>query len=154
MGFLPILKSFILSPLAVTVKPCYKRSRSDFIMEKIEALKKITLLIEAGTTSEFMDLTPQPFEFDFIYGLGAKGLTPLELQLEDKAVGDEVRLQMSREYMPDFLQHLILPPINIPEDLNTVFLKFQILEVLPADQREVIKTLAEIADCGDDCCGH
>ena len=92
--------------------------------------------------------------FEFIYGLGAKGLTPIEFQLADKTVEDEVRLQINGEQIPQVFQHLILPPIKIPEDVDLLYLRFRVMEISPAEQREVIKALAEIADCGDDCCGH
>ena len=122
-------------------------------MEKIETLKKVTLSMEAGTTPEAMDLTPQPSLFEFIYGLGAKGLTPIEFHLADKTVEDEVRLQINGEQVPQVFQHLILPPIKIPEDADVLYLRCRVMEITPAEQREVIKALAEIADCGDDCCG-
>ena len=123
-------------------------------MEKIAPLKKVTLSMEAGKTPESMDLTPQPSLFEFIYGLGAKGLTPIEFHLAEKTVGDEVRLQIDGKQIPQVFQHLILPSIKIPEDVDVLYLRFRVTEIIPAEQREVIKALAEIADCGDDCCGH
>jgi len=123
-------------------------------MEKIEPLKKVTLSFEAGTTPESMDLTPQPSLFEFIYGLGARGLAPIEFQLADKTVEDEVRLQIKGEQIPQVFQHLALPPIRAPEDVDVLYLRFRVMEIIPAEQREVIKALAEIAGCGDDCCGH
>ena len=123
-------------------------------MEKIGPLKKVTLSIEAGTTPESMDLTPQPSLFEFIYGLGTKGLTPIEFHLAEKTVGDEVRLQIDGKQIPQVFQHLIPPPIRTPEDVDVLYLRFRVTEIIPAEQREVIKALAEIADCGDDCCGH
>jgi len=139
---------------AATAKLCYIKQAINCIMEKIGSLKKVTLSIEAGTTPESMDLTPQPSLFEFIYGLGSKGLTPFEFQLADKTVDEEVRLQINGEQIPQVFQHLILPSIKIPEDVDVLYLRFRVMEIIPADQREVIKALAEIADCGDDCCGH
>ncbi len=123
-------------------------------MEKIGPLKKVFLSMEVGTTPESMDLTPQPSLFEFIYGLGTNGLTPIEFHLADKTVEDEVRLQINREQIPQVFQHLILPPIKIPEDMDLLYLRFRVMEIIPAEQREVIKALAEIADCGEDCCSH
>ena len=123
-------------------------------MEKISPLKKVTLTMEAGTTPESMDLTPQPSPFEFIYGLGAKGLTPIEFHLADKTVGDEVGLQIDGKQISQAFQHLIPPPLKIPEDADGLYLRFRVIEITPAEQREVIKALAEIANCGDDCCGH
>jgi len=121
---------------------------------KIDNLKKITLSLEAGTTPDSKDLNPQSSEFEFIFGLGTAGLTPFEFELADKTVGDEVHLHINQEEMPQVFQHLILPPINIPEHLDSFYLKFRVIKVIPADQREVIKALAEIANCDDHCCGH
>ena len=123
-------------------------------MEKIGPPKKVTLSIEAGTTPESMDLTPQPSLFEFIYGLGTKGLTPIEFHLADKTIGDEVRLQIDGNQIPQVFQHLIPPSIKIPEDVDVLYLRFRVTEIIQAEQREVIKALAEIADCADDCCGH
>ncbi len=122
--------------------------------EKIDLLKKITLSVEAGTAPDCMDLTPQSSQFEFIYGLGISGLTPFEIQLEDKTVGEEIRLHVNREEIPQVFQHLTLFPLNLPEHLDGFYLKLKIMKVLPAEQREVIKALAEIANCEDYCCGH
>lgn len=122
-------------------------------MEKIGPLKKVTLSMEAGTTPESMDLIPKPSLFEFIYGLGANGLTPIEFHLADKTVGDEVELQIDGKQIPQAFQHLIPPPIKNPEDADGIYLRFRVLEIIPADQREVVKALAEISNCGD-CCDH
>ena len=122
-------------------------------MEKIGPLKKVTLSMEAGTTPESMDLISEPSPFEFIYGLGANGLTPIEFHLADKTVGDEVQLHIDGKQIPQTFQHLIPPPIKNPEDADGIYLRFQVLEIIPADQREVVKALAEISNCGD-CCDH
>jgi hypothetical protein len=122
--------------------------------EKIDLLKKITLCVEAGTAPDSMDLTPQPSQFEFIYGLGISGLTPFETQLADKTVGEEIRLHINREEIPQVFQHLMLFPLNLSDHLDAFYLKLKVTKVTSADQREVIKALAEIANCEDHCCGH
>lgn len=122
--------------------------------EKIDPLKKITLSIEAGTTPDSMDLTSKSYEFEFIYGLGISGLTPFEMQLADKTVGEEIHLHITREGISQVFQHLILLPVTLPEHLDSFYLRLKITKVIPADQREVIKALAEMASCEDHCCGH
>ena len=122
--------------------------------KKIDNLKKITLSVEAGTAPDSMDLTPQSSQFEFIYGLGISGLTPFEIHLADKTVGEEVRLHINREEIQQVFQHLILFPLNLPEHLGDFYLKLKIIKVSRAEQREVIKALAEIANCEDYCCGH
>jgi hypothetical protein len=88
--------------------------------EKIEVLKKIILSVEAGTAPDSMDLTPQPAQFEFIYGLGTSGLTPFEIQLADKTVGQEVQLHLSREDIPQVFQHLAFFPLNLPERIPSI----------------------------------
>jgi hypothetical protein len=122
--------------------------------EKIEVLKKIALSVEAGTTSGLMDLTPQSLEFEFIYGLGTSGLTPFEILLADKTVGEEIQLHLRREEIPQVFQHLPFFPLNLSEGADSFYFRFIVKGVLQADQREVIKALAEIANCEDHCCGH
>jgi hypothetical protein len=122
--------------------------------EKIGVLKKITLSVEAGTAPDSMDLTPKSAHFEFIYGLGTSGLTPFEIQLADKTVGEEFQLHMRREEIPQVFQHLAFFPLNLPEDADSFYLRLKVKSVLQADQREVIKALAEIANCEDHCCGH
>ena len=122
--------------------------------EKIDPLKKVTLSIEAGTTPDSMDLTPKSYQFEFIYGLGISGLTHFEMQLADRTVGEQIHLRISREEIPQVFQHLVLFPLTLPEHLDSVYLTIRITEVIPADQREVIKALAEMASCEDHCCGH
>jgi hypothetical protein len=122
--------------------------------EKIDLLKKITLSVVAGTAPDSMDLSPQSSQIEFIYGLGTSGLTPFELQLADRTVGEEIQLDINREEIPQVFQHLLLLPLNLPDDLDSFHLRLKVMKVIPADQREVIKALAEIANCEDHCCGR
>lgn len=122
--------------------------------EKIDLLKKITLSVEAGTAPDSTDLNTQSSQIEFIYGLGVSGLTPFELQLADRTVGEEIQFLINREEIPQVFQHLLLLPLNLPDDLDSFHLRLKIMKVIPADQREVIKALAEIANCEDHCCGH
>ena len=122
--------------------------------EKIDLLKKITLSVEAGTAPDSTDLNTQSSQIEFIYGLGVSGLTPFELQLADRTVGEEIQFLINREEIPQVFQHLLLLPLNLPDDLQTFHLRLKVMKVIPADQREVIKALAEMANCEDHCCGH
>ena len=123
-------------------------------MEKIDLLKKITLSVETGTAPDSMDLNPQSSQIEFIYGLGVSGLTPFELKLADRTVGEEIQFLINREEIPQVFQHLLLLPLNLPDDLDSFHLRLKIIKVTPADQREVIKALADMANCEDHCCGH
>jgi hypothetical protein len=122
--------------------------------EKVDALRKITLSIEAGTAPDAKDLTPKSSQFEFIFGLGISGLTPFEVQLADKKVGEQIHLHISREEIPQIFQHLTLFPLKLPEHADSFYLRLKIKKVVQADQKEVVKALAAIANCEDYCCGH
>ena len=101
-------------------------------MNKVENLKKITLVFQAGTCPEIMNLRPRHSEFEFIFGLSPEGMTPFEYELVDKFVGEEISL----------------------------YLKARIIGVAAPETREIIKAMAERAQqsqggcAGGDCdCG-
>jgi hypothetical protein len=126
----------------------------DEIDQKVGHLKKISLLLQAGTSAETMDLTREPIPYDFIYGVGTQGLSPFEFELSNKAGGDEIVLAVGTKEMPDFFCHHFIPPLAIPEGVEVFYLRLRIVGVSAPDQREVIKAMAEAAACGSGCCGH
>jgi len=121
---------------------------------RIESLKKVVLSLEVDTTPEQMDLTPQPFCFEFIHGLGTTGLSLFEQVLVDKGPGDKVSMQIPMEEQKHFLGHLAFPPILFPADLKVLHLRAKVEKVRVATGREVVEGLAKVAECGDGCCGH
>ena len=121
---------------------------------RVGPLKKVRLSIQAGTSADHMDLTPGPLEFLFIYGIGTSGLAPFEVLIADKREGEECILRLSKTEMPDTFQHLLAPTIDIPDPVQFFVMKVRIISVSDAEQREVIKAMAEIAACGSGCCGH
>jgi hypothetical protein len=122
--------------------------------EKVTHLKKVTISLEAGRTGEDMDLRVDPAELTFIFGIGTSGLTVLEHELADKEGGEGVLFQMVRDELPALFGHLPVPEINLPESIQTFVLKAGVTHVTTADQREVIRAMADLAQCGSHCCGH
>jgi hypothetical protein len=126
----------------------------DEIDRKVGHLKKISVLLQAGTKPETMDLTGEPIPYDFIYGVGTRGLSPFEFELANKAGGDELVLPMNTEEMPDFFCHHFIPQSAIPEGVESFYLRIRIVQVSAPDRREIIKAMAEAAACESGCCGH
>jgi hypothetical protein len=122
--------------------------------EKIGPLKKISLSLKVGTNPDsgpFEEIAPA---FDFIFGIGTKGLTPFECEISDRAVGEEMTIPLFTGDLGQVFQHIPIPAGNLPADLNRFYLKIRVLDVAEADQREVIRAMADMAACGDGCCGH
>jgi hypothetical protein len=129
-------------------------------MNKIENLKKITLSIQAGTSQGTLDLTPKHPEIEFIFGLGPAGMSPFEYELADKTEGESILLHLKKEAFYSFFEHLNPPLMDLFDNRDDVYLKVDIDAVKPAENREIVKTMAEIAahggagcDCGCGCGG-
>ena len=121
---------------------------------KVDPLKKITLSVTAGTKPETMDLAVSPSTFAFIYGIGTDGLTPFEFQLADKATGDEIIVQINCFQITETFAHIAVPIPQIPVHLDAIYMIFKIMQITPADNREIVKAMAENSGCGGHCCGH
>ncbi|UCF92755.1 MAG: hypothetical protein JSW39_00950 [Desulfobacterales bacterium] len=122
-------------------------------MQQVDNLKHITLSLAAGTTPEIIDRQPRFSAFEFIFGLSAAGMTPFEYVLVGKTEGDEVLLRVNQQDIPHTFEHLCRPLMDLCDGREAFFLKAKILKVRPADSREVVKALAQMAAHGDGDCG-
>jgi hypothetical protein len=122
--------------------------------ERVGSLKKVSLRLEAGTDGETMDLIREPLSYEFIYGTGIPGLSPLEYALAGKREGDILNLHLRGGETPKFFQHLFIPQLAVLEGHGALYLRVHIVDVSEPDPREIIKAMAEAAACGDSCCGH
>jgi hypothetical protein len=127
-------------------------------MTKVENLKKITLAFQAGTSPGKMDLTPKYPEFSFIFGLSPEGMSPFEYELVEKVEGDDVLLHLQKETFNTFFENLNPPLWDLFDCREEIYLKVKILKVSAADNREIVKAMAEMAanggggcDCGCGC---
>jgi len=129
-------------------------------MNKVGNLKKITLSIQAGTSQDTMNLTPKYPGLEFIFGLGSGGMTPFEYELVDKAEGQSVLIHLNKEGLHSFFEHLNPPLMDLFDVRNKIYLKVKIDGVAPAENREIIMAMADMAahggagcDCGCGCGG-
>jgi hypothetical protein len=122
----------------------------------IQALKKVTLLVNAGTQPDGNDLNPKSSTFQVIFGLGIEGLTPFEFLLSNQSEGDTFSLKLHPNDVCKTFQHITLPAFDFPESTESVFYKFQVIKVEDASSREVIKAMAELSSCSGscECCDH
>ena len=119
---------------------------------KVDSLKKITLSIESGSTPGASDLMNETCEFAFIFGIGMDGLSPFEFKLANKSVGEEIFLKVHRSEIHSMFQHITVPLPELANNLTSVYLKFEITQIVAAEGREIIRAMAEISECGSHCC--
>ena len=127
-------------------------------MTRVENLKKIALTFQAGTSREAMDLTPKHPEFNFIFGLAPEGMTPFEYEMVDKAEGDDVLIHLEKDSLNRIFEHLNPPIRDLFDGREEVYLNIKILEVSAAENREIVKAMADMTahggggcDCGCGC---
>ena len=119
---------------------------------KVDNLKKITLSVKLGSTPDASDLINEPSEFAFIFGIGTDGLSPFEFKLANKSVGEELYLKVQRSEIHSMFQHITVPLPKLADNLTSVYLKFEITQIVAAEGREIIRAMAEISECGSHCC--
>ena len=101
--------------------------------------------MEAGTTAARMDLSAAASEFEFIFGIAPGGMCPFEYQLVNKAVGEEIVIQVEKNGLYPLFEHLQPPIMNLFEKHDALFLKIKISKIEQPENAEVIKALAETA---------
>ena len=127
-------------------------------MTKVENLKKITIAFQAGISREAMDLTPKYPGFQFIFGLAPEGMTPFEFELVEKVEGDNVLLHLNKNDLNRFFENLNPPIWDLFADRDEIYLQVKILQISTADNREIVKAMADMTahggggcDCGCGC---
>jgi hypothetical protein len=122
--------------------------------EKVGFPKRIALSYEVGTRPDAADVTSKPCTFEFVYGIGPEGLSMLERELADKQVGETIMVYQQPGHLSDLFGHLALPHLGLEHGTDSCYLKVKVVKIIPADQTEVIKAMADLAQCGTTCCGH
>ena len=122
---------------------------------KIEGLKKVTLLLEAGSHEKLMDLTLEPVSFEFVVGVGPEGYTSFEYELLEKKVGDILHLEIQGWHFDEMFGRLAVPLPEKVRGMDVFFMKVTVYNIEDADQSEIIRAMAgRVGDCGGDCCGN
>jgi hypothetical protein len=122
--------------------------------DTIGPMKQVVLDIKAGTRADKMDITSSPVRLEFTHGLGKNGLTPLELGLDGLGVGEEIVFKLTPgEFHPVF-EHIPAPSFILPVGCKELFMHVHVHSVASAKPRDVIREMASLSGCGDDCCGH
>ncbi len=122
---------------------------------KVDALKKVTLLLEAGSREDKVDLTPEPVSFEFVVGVEPAGYTPFEYELMEKRAGDILHLEIQGWRFDEMFGRLPVPLPDRVRGMDAFFLKVTVHAVEDAEQTDVIRAMAgRVGECGGGCCGN
>ena len=127
-------------------------------MSKVSPLQKISLSLR----QEMVQLPGNEetcASFTFIYGAGSTGLSPFELDLSGKMVGETFSLNVVRGELSVYLEHLYRPLLNVlelPAIPGDLVLEGVVTTVEQPQEREIITAMKEYlgGGCGGGCnCG-
>ncbi|MCU0559435.1 MAG: hypothetical protein MUD16_04500 [Desulfobacterales bacterium] len=127
-------------------------------MTQVEPLKKVTVDIRTRPDPQAGAAAPVAFEVAFVCGIGRTGITPFESLLAGRRVGDAIDLRVSAPEAARFFEHLAPLLRAAFAGRDTVELAVRITRITPAEGREVVRAMAEVAssseggcDCGCGC---
>jgi hypothetical protein len=123
--------------------------------QRIETLKKVTLMLELVGRGAASPEKAVSDAYEFIFGIGSGGLSPIEMALEGRNQGDRFTMSSKKNEWPGLFGHLTAPAFSSPVKDADTDLKIHVTRVEPAEQREIIQAMSATAACGADCCsGH
>ena len=125
---------------------------------KVSPLQKIRLTLR-DVSGQRAGNKDEGVHFSFIYGAGSKGLSPFELDLSGKAVGEQLKITAARDEMSTYLSHLYVPMFNVlslPIMPAQLALEVTVEDVEQPQEREIIMAMKDYlgGGCGGGCdCG-
>ena len=127
------------------------------MIKTIENLTKVAVALRAGSERDGYNFTPEPVDFDFIYGAGSAGFCAFESALSEKGEGDKISLTIPAAEASEIFGHLRMPlycALGIQKTADPLFLEVTVTGVSEADSRELVQSIARGASqgCGGDSC--
>lgn len=124
----------------------------------IDNLTKVSLEIWKGASEDAIDGSEPAGQVDFIFGIGASGLTDFEYIIAGKKAGDKINIKtdspefhaLMSHFSCEFKQAFKLSPTD-------TCLLVRVAGVIQADNREIVSAMAGGTTCGGSCdcgCGH
>ena len=119
----------------------------------IGPLTKASLSLLAVSESAMTTQTP-PTPFELFYGVGSDGITPFEQALFGKQSGDRVTIMVAAGQSFNIFGHLSCQLSQALLKEPPYQLDIAVTEVARAEDRDLIKALAQGSSCGGGCdCG-
>ena len=123
-------------------------------------LQRLTFKVWADPTEERKDLSSEPRDFSFIFGIGIDGLSDFEMAIDGLGLQEVINLEIEQNKLQSYfgwLYHYLHNHISLPAGEGGVTLKLELLNVSSPEPREIVTAIAELQShggCGSDCgCG-
>lgn len=123
--------------------------------KSIDNLKKVTLMLELVKHGEASPEKTVSDAYEFIFGIGSGGLSPIEMELQGRNQGERFIMSIKENEWPGVFGHLKAPDFSGPIEDADIDLTIFVKGVEPAEQKEIIQAMSAASACGADCCsGH
>ena len=122
----------------------------------ISPLTKVTLTLTARADDSSMGQPQVKTQFEFVYGIGAEGLSAFEKELHGLFIGDRVTIRTTADEMQSYFEHLRCPLLEAVKLQPPFDLTIEVQSATPATNRELVHALAnrDVGGCDCDCgCG-
>jgi hypothetical protein len=120
----------------------------------IAPLDKVTIKLKTAPASGSTGGNTGATEAGFIFGLGVEGMTPFEIMLSGKAVGDRIDVPIEKGCPEEFFGHLGGTLFGPLRPIPPFTLNVTILSIEKAQDLEIIQALAKLVKgCGGGCAG-
>jgi hypothetical protein len=123
-------------------------------MPAVSPLHRVTLGLKARAEADASAPDPVSRTVSFVFGIGPQGLSPFESDLAEKRVGDTFEVLVEEGRGVPYFDHLartVIPSLGLAPPFR---LRVRVESTAPAEGREVVRAMAELAECGDGCdCG-
>lgn len=123
----------------------------------VEGMKMVDLTVQAATDEDMVHTLGEPQQLDFVFGIGAKGITPFEYEISGKHQGETVVVPVQRDRAFDLFEHLTGTVLQMVPHNGDFFLKATITGIRRAESREIVSAMARATACGGGCgcgCSH
>jgi hypothetical protein len=128
----------------------------DSVNDVIQQLKRVTLSVKHFHSASG-DGSAQSSQLRFFYGIAADGLTPFEMALSDKRVGERLRCDLLSAQRGEYFGHL-LPVMHRAMGNDplgpSLSLEVEVLAVEDPDNRALVQAMARSLGhgCGGEHC--
>jgi hypothetical protein len=126
-------------------------------MQICESFKRVRVSFALAPGSGQPKAADEKVDYEFIYGIGVKGLCPFEMQLAGRRAGDTVSFHLDLANARDYFGHLH-PPIEVLlEKREEMQIAATVRRVRAAQPQEIVGAMAAAVGghgCGCGCgCG-
>jgi hypothetical protein len=122
----------------------------------VQPMKKVRLLLRAGSSPGSYTFTSEPVPLDLIFGVASTGLTPFELTLSERHKGDIIQMNVASGEAQQFFGSF-LGPVRMQTNISILppqtYFEVVVNDIVDPENSEVVKAISDSLGNGCGCGG-